>query len=150
MKRQAFTMIELIFVIVILGILAAVAIPKLAATRDDANVARAAMEVARAVHDIGSYYTSQGSFNYDSTLMTNVHLSQDGGNTGVIAADETEIWHYSTRDENCVDLNVTGDGNISVINGASTAKICTMLEAAITELKASSPHVYGGNTVNFD
>lgn len=33
-------MIELVFVIVILGILAAVAIPKLAATRDDAMIAK--------------------------------------------------------------------------------------------------------------
>ncbi len=36
MKHDAFTMIELVFVIVVLGILAAVAIPRLAATRDDA------------------------------------------------------------------------------------------------------------------
>ena len=38
MKRTAFTMIELIFVIVILGILASVAIPKLASVQDDALV----------------------------------------------------------------------------------------------------------------
>lgn len=36
MKRSAFTMIELIFVIVILGILASVAIPKLAGVQNDA------------------------------------------------------------------------------------------------------------------
>ena len=39
--KKAFTMIELIFVIVILGILAGVAIPRLAATREDAEIAAA-------------------------------------------------------------------------------------------------------------
>ena len=38
-KRKAFTMIELIFVIVVLGVLAAIAVPKLAATREDAIIA---------------------------------------------------------------------------------------------------------------
>ena len=49
MKRTAFTMIELIFVIVILGILASVALPKLAGVQDDALEAseRAGMASAR-------------------------------------------------------------------------------------------------------
>jgi len=46
MKRTAFTMIELVFVIVILGILAAVAIPKFAASRDDAQIAKGRSDVA--------------------------------------------------------------------------------------------------------
>ncbi len=45
-KRKAFTMIELVFVIVVLGILAAVAIPKFAATRDDAQIAKGRSDVA--------------------------------------------------------------------------------------------------------
>lgn len=40
-RRKAFTMIELTFAIVIIGILASVAIPRLAATRDDAEIVRA-------------------------------------------------------------------------------------------------------------
>lgn len=46
MKRDAFTMIELVFVIVVLGILAAVAIPRLAVTRDDAQIAKGRSDVA--------------------------------------------------------------------------------------------------------
>lgn len=46
MKRTAFTMLELIFVIVVIGILATVAIPRLAATRDDAQVAKGRSDVA--------------------------------------------------------------------------------------------------------
>ena len=44
---KAFTMIELIFVIVILGILAAVAIPRLAATRDDAEIVKVATNILK-------------------------------------------------------------------------------------------------------
>lgn len=43
---KAFTMVELVFVIVVLGILAGIAIPKLAATRDDATIAKMRGDIA--------------------------------------------------------------------------------------------------------
>ncbi len=45
-NKSAFTMIELIFVIVVLGILAAVAIPKLVVTRDDAMIVKGKSQVS--------------------------------------------------------------------------------------------------------
>ena len=65
--RKGFTMIELIFVIVILGVLASVAIPRLAATRDDAEVAKAATNLTTAVSDITAYYTAKGTFKGSGT-----------------------------------------------------------------------------------
>ena len=79
--KKGFTMIELIFVIVILGVLASVAIPRLAATRDDAEVAKAATNLTTAVSDITAYYTAKGSFTtsqaQDFTKITNA-LTKDG------------------------------------------------------------------------
>ncbi len=46
MQRTAFTMIELLFVITVIGILSAIAIPKFAMTRNDAIITKAKSTVA--------------------------------------------------------------------------------------------------------
>ena len=55
-------MIELIFVIVILGILASVAIPRLAATREDAVISATVANLRTLLSDASAYYAVKESF----------------------------------------------------------------------------------------
>jgi general secretion pathway protein G len=155
MKRSGFTMIELIFVIVILGILAAVAIPKLAATRDDAKIAKGATEVATLVSDFGSYYTAQGKFGKISN-MTNVTLDDVGSDF-----NETISVYYLINDKECLEINTTttaaADGNFTVsYTGDDASAVCKGIADASKKLTAGSgvntgvTHSFGGSSVNWD
>lgn len=68
--KKAFTLIELVFVIVILGILAAVAIPRLIGTRDDAKASAMAQNITSGATEIAAYATAHGAINSDLTVMS--------------------------------------------------------------------------------
>lgn len=53
--KKAFTMIELIFVIAILGVLAMVAIPRLVGSKEDAEITRVRAEIAAIRSSIQTY-----------------------------------------------------------------------------------------------
>jgi len=72
--KSAFTMIELIFVIIILGILSAVALPKLAATKNDAVAAKVALELGDCIEMACGAYAHTGVFDTDSRSCNDVSV----------------------------------------------------------------------------
>ena len=130
MRRSGFTMIELIFVIVILGILASVAIPKLAATRDDAKISKALNELATLKSDFAAYYTSKGTYVAATiTDETNVPLYT---NTNCATANKATAIASGTAYYYCVPKTGSGNEPLVKITPSDTNGALTFVSQTVT------------------
>ena len=113
--KKGFTMIELIFVIVILGILASVAIPRLAATRTDAEIAATVANLRTILSDAASYYAVKGEFGTVKWKdITNVTLQLSRNNPITASTPATQHGaHLAADGKNCISIQlVDRNGNI--------------------------------------
>lgn len=80
MKRSAFTLVELIFTIVIIGVLAAVAIPKFKSLKESANVANTIKIIKDAESSLPSAAANQADLENNTTFELEDILTLSGKN----------------------------------------------------------------------
>ena len=69
MNRKGFTLIELLIVVVIIGILAAIAIPKFANTKSKAYITAMKSDLRNLVSAQESYFSDSSSYTTSTTLL---------------------------------------------------------------------------------
>ena len=138
--KKAFTMIEVIFVIVIIGILAAVAIPKLAATRDDAKMTRRAQATMTSASEIAAYVVAKGRSETNMSKMSNtlrLMIYQDEARQ---VSDTPPTVNIRWKDiSNCLVMKIEEESNgtrvskilIVEANGTNTNEECDRFRSLI-------------------
>ena len=151
--KKGFTMIELIFVIVILGILAAVAIPRLAATRDDAEISKAATNVSTLVNEINGYYQAQAQLPAAIQKITNIPVAGTGTSVDLKVKNKGCItFAVSNATTATPNKNIAaGDPILTLSNATGNNEVaCKGTRDAVKKLMESSPIKLGGSNVKFE
>ena len=123
--KKAFTMIELIFIIVIIGILSVIAISRLSATRDDARMVVDVNNIATCINDLSSSYTAQKRENIDTEACNNIKCA-------------------------VIDIGNPNDGNITVTlkdSSSGKPKFCDYVREMAKRKKLDGKHSFGGKRI---
>jgi len=115
-NRKGFTLIELLIVVVIIGILAAIAIPKFAATKDKAKLASVKTDLRNAMTAQEAYFSDYAT--YGTTLSSTI-FQPSSGNTfsvsGTAASFTVTVTNASitTNPKSCAVTGTATDGQIA-------------------------------------
>ncbi|EAV9485151.1 prepilin-type N-terminal cleavage/methylation domain-containing protein [Campylobacter coli] len=114
--KKAFTILELVFVIVILGILAAIALPKMSSSKDEAEVSKSLNNLKTLINDI-SIYTLKNDHLSSIKTMSNVSGVENVDLGNFIGIKEVNF--RVGEDKECIKL-IFIDRNDFVLMGISS------------------------------
>ena len=150
--KKAFTMIELIFVIVIIGILASIALPRLSATRDDAKASILAKAIQSVKSEISSAILANNRVPTTTSEMIKIsNTLRDLSNFVLVNNKVIDIVDTDDNSSICKKITID-DSNVSnikltITDGAGDTAICKGVKRLIPDNNTS--FTIAGNLVNY-
>ncbi len=120
-NRKGFTLIELLIVVVIIGILAAIAIPKFAATKDKAKLASLKTDLRNYMTAEEAYFSDYAAYGSSANVVLASNFTLSSGNTFVGGAATASGW--SLQVQNLSISTGTGSCQVGVGSAASSSTL---------------------------
>jgi len=131
MRAKGFTIIEVVLVVLIIGILAAIAIPRMTGLRQEAQIVEAKSELNMLKVALDSYYTHNDSYPSNLSAITQAvpnvigtSLPQDPLNGDAsygydVSESGDHFVVYSSGPSGTGSAGVSEDGSVTEVNGAN-------------------------------
>ena len=125
-KKKGFTLIELLIVVVIIGILAAVAIPKFSNTKEKAYVASMKSDLKNLVGVQESFFADKSAYGSDAAIrLAPYSFVGSKGNVVVVANESATGWSATVTNPS---VTSTGTSTCAIKIGSAAAP-----NAAVTQ-----------------
>ena len=119
-NRKGFTLIELLIVVVIIGILAAIAIPKFAATKDKAKLASIKSDLRNIETAEEAYFSDHAVYGTHTDLATDKLFLPSTGNTGTVVINGTTGYTATYTNPTISASSLYHSCNVTVGDGTAT------------------------------
>lgn len=121
--KKGFSLIELIFVIVIIALLTSLILPNLSITRDDTSSVVDATNIKSSYKSISNYYMAKGSLDTNATKMAPFIKTTNGWNS--LDVNNGIVW------DGCIKLNYNQNLTLSFEDNSSSE--CISLQNILEE-----------------